>query len=144
MAGFAIAKDIELIGKGTHFFCRGHLSARPLTDRSDNPEYCQWCWRSIKSDTVTYSRQSRVAVAPKPVLSQQDTPATSANAVPKINTPNDTRRGRPNTNVPKALVLKMHRDGKSIRKIVASLKIQNFNVSAMTISRMIKSSTGAG
>lgn len=41
--GFDCARDTALIKAGTHFYCHGHLGARPLEERSRDSRYCQGC-----------------------------------------------------------------------------------------------------
>ena len=40
---FDAARDKELIKAGSHFYCLGHLCARPLEERSTDPLYCRSC-----------------------------------------------------------------------------------------------------
>lgn len=41
---FDTRRDRALITAGGHFLCGGHLSAVPVTDRSQDPRYCQQCY----------------------------------------------------------------------------------------------------
>ena len=47
-AGYAIKRDLERIAKGTHFFCKGHLTAMPKVKQSENAGYCVRCYNRIK------------------------------------------------------------------------------------------------
>ena len=44
---FNIKKDIELINAGTHFWCKACQVARPLSEKSPDPRYCQGCYELL-------------------------------------------------------------------------------------------------
>jgi len=45
---FSIERDQSLIAKGSHFFCRGCLSAVPLEEQSRNKGYCNDCYNTVR------------------------------------------------------------------------------------------------
>ncbi len=48
---FNIKKDIELINAGTHFWCKACQVARPLSEKSPDPRYCQGCYELLLKET---------------------------------------------------------------------------------------------
>ncbi len=40
---FDATRDAALIKAGTHFYCQGHLCARPIEEQSADPRYCRSC-----------------------------------------------------------------------------------------------------
>lgn len=44
---FDTARDSALIKAGTHFYCWGHLGARPIEEQSADPRYCQSCYEFL-------------------------------------------------------------------------------------------------
>ena len=52
-----IAEEMALIGKGTHFWCSGHLGAMPVIEQSTNKHYCQRCYVYMVAERRLNSRQ---------------------------------------------------------------------------------------
>ena len=155
--GFAIKRDIELIEAGTHFFCLGHLEARPLTELSDNPKYCRSCYQSIKADRQQMSPPAKAIIlailnagqpiSPSvpvkiPVLAVPLATGPSAKTKPvshkvvkpkKIKLPTKPKKnGRPREVVPKLKVKRLRKKGLTIRDIAKQL-----GLSPMTVSRAL-------
>lgn len=50
---FSIILDNQLIADGTHFWCKGHSSAVPITEQSANKKFCKFCLSVIsEKDTA--------------------------------------------------------------------------------------------
>lgn len=55
---FDPTRDKALIKAGTHFYCQGHLGARPLEERSPDPRYCQGCCDFLIQEAETMGGHS--------------------------------------------------------------------------------------
>jgi hypothetical protein len=49
---FDITRDRALIKTGTHFWCQGHLGARPIEERSPDPRYCRSCYDFLSQEAM--------------------------------------------------------------------------------------------
>ena len=50
MLGFDRTEENELIATGAYFWCSGHLSVCPVTERSPDPRYCRGCYDFLKEE----------------------------------------------------------------------------------------------
>lgn len=54
---FDTARDKDLIAAGTHFYCQGHMTARPLAERSSDERYCQACFDCLTNEARLMKEQ---------------------------------------------------------------------------------------
>jgi hypothetical protein len=85
---FDDTRDKALIKAGTHFYCQGHLVARPKEEQSDDPRYCWSCCEFLSQEAE--SQNIRAAWVPKLTGgkgNEKPTPDRSQLAHPTAHTP---------------------------------------------------------
>jgi hypothetical protein len=143
---FSIKKELELIAAGTHFWCTGHLGAVPVSEKSEDPRYCRFCFNLLTEEVKVLKEKHQfnasMSWAPK---APSETPAAALKqataGVSIFGTGNhhkrDTgilihRRGRPKIEIPLDQVKELRRQGKGVRAIAKQL-----GLSPMTVSRSL-------
>ena len=58
---FDTTRDAVLIKAGSHFYCLGHLSARPIEEQSPDPRYCRSCRDFLLQEAELMGGHSRKA-----------------------------------------------------------------------------------
>jgi len=71
---FDAKRDAELVAAGTHFWCQGCFLARPLSEQSPDPRYCQGCHDFLLEEAEM--QNTRKAWMPKPAKKAKSAPRT--------------------------------------------------------------------
>jgi hypothetical protein len=108
---FNADQDADLIAAGTHFYCKTHMTARPNSEKSPDPRYCQGCYEFLLNEAAMLSPNKKPSWVPKdggtPDLNHADTKQSNKNDVTKI-----IQQG----NLPSGIMLQEKRRGRPLKK----------------------------
>ncbi len=165
---FDPARDRALIKAGTHFYCYGHLGARPNEEQSEDPRYCRDCCEFLsqeaklshsKADWVPKVARGKASVgkdqeAPQvdhvppvkgdTISTQPSTPPAKRQRImstPEAPQPSAVkkRRGPKQKDLPVEEIKRLEEEeGLGSKRIEALLKEQGIDVSYKTIQRILK------
>lgn len=156
MSSFSIKQDNELTAKGSHFWCKACVVARPISEQSPDPCYCRQCFKLLTFEaSLLRGHDNKSAWIPKvPKAVATSATATrhgaSAPSVSVLQTdsasgmikrtggnfvPTKRHAGRPKRAIPVGRVAALKGQGLSSRDIAKQLAFEGATVSYRTVSR---------
>ncbi len=147
---FNVARDMELIAKGSHFWCSGHLGAVSVDEQSVDSRYCRQCFEFLLGEAKLLKGTARPAWIPK--INADKAPETRQKApAPPVSVPEIhgreshkelvtgilSHRGRGKKSLPVARIKELSSQGIASRDIAKQLGFEGVNVSYRTVSRTL-------
>jgi hypothetical protein len=140
---FDIKRDNELIAVGSHFWCEGHMTARPIDDQSPDPRYCLVCYDFLLQEAKIVIGHKKAAWAPRKNATQR----IRADANQEIDTsPMSSprggimshKRGPKHRVLPEDLIKKLAAANMGSRPIAAHLESEcGLKISYKTVQRIL-------
>jgi hypothetical protein len=146
---FNIKRDNKFIAAGTHFWCQVCLIARPLSDHSPDPRYCQSCYDFLVEEAKLLNKWKLPDWVPitkgKKAVKEQGVEVlripevlAGINGVPAKTQPRENNQGgRPRLNLPVKQIRKWQREGYGATEIKRRLADSGVRVSMRSLYRML-------